>query len=72
MYIGFNPTYILNVGSAQHQYINCLASVYNNDNSTLRLTVYEPGVLPSTRRDTAASSGMLNGYQDPLWMFTRF
>jgi hypothetical protein len=54
-----------------HQYINCLASVHINDNSTSRLTGYEPGVLPSATRDTTASSGMLTGHQDPLWMFAR-
>jgi hypothetical protein len=39
--------------------------------SISRLTGYEPGVLPSARRDTTASSGMLTGHQDPLWMFAR-
>jgi hypothetical protein len=52
-------------------HVNCLASVHINDNSTSRLTGYEPGVLPRARRDATASSGMLAGHQDPLWMFAR-
>jgi hypothetical protein len=75
---GLNPraqpykcTFMLYYHASSKIHINCLASVHINDNSTSRLTGYEPGVLPSTRRDTTASSGMLTGHQHPLWMFAR-